>query len=131
MKLIQWNDKFSTGRASVDHDHRELIAMINKALTEIHGARDADRIGFLLGEIQHLIASHFAHEEKLMKEARYDGFAEHKEDHERLLDEIREITEAFEGTEGGAVEALLAGRLNEWFSRHFQTLDAKLHKVLG
>lgn len=131
MKLIQWNNKFRTGQASVDHEHKELIILVNKILKEIHGTRDQARISFLLGEIHANIASHFALEETLMKQARYKEFAEHKADHEHLLDEIRQIMDDFEGTEGKAVEALLSGRLNDWFLRHFRTLDAKLHRVLG
>jgi len=131
MKQIKWKKKFSTGHAGVDHEHQEMIGMINKALTGIAESHDPHVISGLLGDIHAGIASHFALEEELMRKARYDGYQEHKDDHEHLLDEIREIMDTFEGTEGAAVEALLAGRLNTWFSSHFSTLDAKLHKVLN
>ncbi len=29
MALIEWKDEYSTGIADVDHEHQELIALIN------------------------------------------------------------------------------------------------------
>lgn len=54
----------------------------------------------------------------------------HKDDHERLLDELREIMDAFERSdEIDAVE--LTQRLDSWFTRHFRTHDAELHQAIG
>jgi len=55
---------------------------------------------------------------------------QHKNDHERLLDEIRDIMEDFEASDRFD-EGKLAQRLDAWFSRHFETHDARLHKALG
>jgi hemerythrin len=30
MPLMQWNDKLSTGVATVDADHKKLVAMVNE-----------------------------------------------------------------------------------------------------
>ena len=65
-----------------------------------------------------------------MRERRYDKYADHKADHERLLDEIREIMEFYEAS-ATYDEPALAERLNDWFMVHFKTKDARLHKFLG
>lgn len=64
-----------------------------------------------------------------MREHRYDQLVQHKTDHERLLDEIRDIMDDFEDNETASAE--LSRRLDAWFSRHFETHDARLHKALG
>ena len=56
--------------------------------------------------------------------------AQHKADHERLLDEIRDIMDEFIGDEETG-SSDLSVRLDAWFSRHFETHDARLHKALG
>jgi hemerythrin len=69
-------------------------------------------------------------EERLMRERSYDQLIQHKNDHERLLDELRDIMEDFEASER-IDENLLAQSLDAWFSRHFESHDARLHSVLG
>ena len=60
------------------------------------GRTGAQAVSEVLGEIHARIAAHFALEEKIMREAHYDRFEAHKEDHEHLLDEIRDIMDAYE-----------------------------------
>ena len=64
-----------------------------------------------------------------MGENAYPELAAHREDHERLLDEIRDVVEAFgQAEEVDSVD--LAMRLEPWFSRHFATYDLRLHSSL-
>ena len=131
MKLIKWQKNFAIGVASIDYEHQQMIEKINEALARIYESRKSDEIMRLLGDIHAGISSHFALEEKLMRDAAYEEFDAHKDDHELLLDEIREIMDRFEGSAGKTVESRLSGRLIGWFTTHFSTFDAKLHKLLG
>jgi len=130
MTLIKWSSSFTTGIPSVDHEHAELVALINRLHAEIsRGAHAA--VAEFLGELHDAIAAHFALEEKIMRDHAYAGFPAHKADHERLLDEIRDIMEEHEHGRFPDLAATLAPRLETWFSRHFQTLDAQLHQAFG
>ncbi len=63
-----------------------------------------------------------------MREKTYDQYPDHKTDHERLLDDIRDIMDAYEdGTYAERKEAF-AERLQHWFVDHFKTKDARLHR---
>jgi len=127
MALLEWREEFSVGVAAVDHEHRELIALINDAHSAL-GAGD-EGVSIFLGEIYARIAAHFALEERIMRERRYDQYAEHKADHERLLDDIRDIMDEFERSRRYD-DRLLSERLGNWFGLHFRTHDARLHKHL-
>lgn len=130
MPLIAWDEKFSVGIAAVDHEHRALIALVNEAHARLGHPDAVVDVEDVLGEIYARIAAHFALEERLMQERRYDDYAAHKADHERLLDEIRDIMDDVE--DYGIYDApRLARRLAEWFSVHFQTHDARLHRNLS
>jgi hemerythrin len=130
MSLLRWEDRYAVGVAAVDHEHKELIELINR-LYEAAAARGTkDAIINFFGDLLKAISSHFALEESLMRGRGYDQLIPHKGDHERLLDELRDIMEDFEVCE--RIDAdLLAHRLDAWFSRHFESHDARLHSVLG
>ncbi len=131
MALLVWSDRYAVGDASVDHEHRELIALINRLHAElIAGDPHGDVEGFF-GDLECGITAHFALEESLMRAHRYDHYAAHKADHERLLDEIRDIMDDCRDADLAAASAALAERLDGWFATHFATHDARLHGRLG
>ena len=130
MALIEWRDEFSLGVPDVDHEHQELIALINElyeAMTS--GAGDYTVMDFL-GEIYAHVSAHFALEEKIMRERRYDHYTEHKAAHEDLLDELRDIMDAYEENDYFSDDEF-AEAVERWFTDHFKTQDARLHKHLG
>jgi hemerythrin len=129
MTLIEWKSEFSVGNAAVDHEHRELIDLINSVHDGVREDTGADRLAEGLGEIYAQIAAHFALEEKLMRDAGYADLTAHKDDHEALLDQLADILHGVE-VGAGFDEAGLSARLERWFSGHFSTHDAKLHRQL-
>ena len=130
MSLIEWKDEFEIGIPSVDYEHRGMILMINKLHEKLAENADRDTIIDFLGEIHTLISAHFALEEKEMMEMAYNEFEAHKEDHEDLLDQIRDMMDEMEQDSSGAVTKALGPRLNNWFGEHFRTRDARLHGFL-
>lgn len=130
MPLLQWKDQYSVGIEAVDHEHKELIELINQLADEVLAKGTTLVASAFFGDLIKGISAHFALEERFMRERGYDQLAQHKGDHERLLDEILNIMDEFEGDET-VNRAELAKRLDAWFSRHFETHDARLHKALG
>jgi hemerythrin len=129
MSLMEWRDEFHIGIAEVDHEHREMISLINELHDEALKGGSAERVAAALGEINVRVAAHFALEEKNMELLGYAGYAAHKTDHERLLDEIAGIMD--DVYETGRYDAtVLSARMSAWFGRHFRTLDADLHRWL-
>ena len=129
MTLLKWTKAFNVGIEEVDAEHKELIELINGLHDVMQVGADYVQVVELLGEIYSQIATHFAHEEKIMRYARYALYDEHKEDHETLLDDLREIMDEVEAD--GTFDAIaLSADLNRWFMDHFHTHDAKLHRSL-
>jgi hemerythrin len=130
MTLIKWKDSYSIGIDAIDHEHRELIDLINGLHANLERGGDHSAVTVFLGEIFRAISAHFALEEQFMREYRYDQTAEHKSAHEALLEEIRDIMDGYEADPDKASRRL-ASELDSWFSVHFQTHDARLHRSLG
>jgi hemerythrin len=115
MTVLQWREEFSVG-----------IEEIRTLQQDLHAGADTDRIIDVLGEIYNQIAAHFALEEKMMRTTHYPALPEHKQDHETLLDDLRDIMDEVED-DGVLDETQLTDDLDRWFSDHFKTHDAKLH----
>jgi hemerythrin-like metal-binding protein len=107
MSLIKWRDEFSLGIPSLDHEHRELIELINSLHEDLYRPQSKTSVMEFLGEIFAKVSAHFAHEETLMLDNDYPEYGEHKQDVD------------LEG---------FTNKLEPWFSEHFKTRDAKLHE---
>lgn len=129
MPLMQWKPEYSVGDPAIDHEHRELIDLVNRAVEDIGGG-DEERLAGRLGDLLRAISAHFALEEHLMREAGYDQLSAHKGDHERLLDDLRDIMDGTGEYQNLSPQGLVAA-LEPWFAEHFRIHDSRLHRVLG
>ena len=130
MGLLHWEDRYCVGIAAVDHEHKELIELVNRLYDQATAQRAKEAVMGFFGDLFMAVSAHFALEERFMRERGYDQLTRHKNDHERLLDEIRDIMEDFEAS-SKFDDRQLADALDAWFSRHFETHDARLHNTLG
>ncbi len=131
MAPIAWKPEYSVGDPAVDHEHRELVDLVNVAAAAILDHRPDADIDRSFGDLLRAISAHFAHEELQMQRATYDQFPPHKADHERLLDALREIMDDAGDHAADATARRLTAALEAWFSDHFRTHDARLHRRLG
>ncbi len=129
MKLVEWRNEFKIGIEEVDFEHQELIELINDSYKEAKKEGSTMALIDCLGEIFAKISAHFALEEKDMREMKYDQYEDHKQDHEQLLDDIRDIMDEYENI-STLDDKEFGQRLTDWFVNHFSTKDARLHGFL-
>jgi len=130
MAPLEWKDSYSVGVPAVDHEHQELVGLVNQLHGALASEQPEDEITEIFGDLFQAISSHFALEERFMREQGYDQTAQHKADHERLLDELRDIMDDYRDRaahSGGN----LTDSVEAWFANHFKTHDARLHSRLG
>ena len=130
MNLVEWRNEFKIGIEEVDFEHQELIELINDSYKEAKKEGSTMALIEYLGEIFAKISAHFALEEKEMRELKYDQYEDHKQDHEQLLDDIRDIMDEYENI-STLDEKEFGQRLTDWFVNHFSTKDARLHRFLN
>ena len=128
MVLVEWRDDFALGIPEVDHEHREIVGLVNELSTTLD-AEPSSMALRVLGDLYAYIAAHFALEERMMRERGYDEYHDHKADHGLLLDELRDLMDDFEAGRWTDREAF-GRRVADWFSVHFRTHDARLHRML-
>ncbi|MGI9263045.1 MAG: hemerythrin family protein [Woeseiaceae bacterium] len=114
----------------MDDEHREMIDLINDVHAKLGVSPNTEDIEDCLENIFSTISLHFALEERIMREHAYVEYEEHKDDHEELLDEIRDLMDEFVADADSGTRSL-EKRLSDWFGRHFASFDARLHGKLG
>ena len=129
MSLLQWKPEYSVGVQSMDDEHREMIDLINATYEKLDSDADADQVEEYLGEILSTISMHFALEERIMQNAGYGEFQAHKDDHEVLLDRLRDLMDDYYDDPASGARRLEQS-LSDWFADHFSTFDARLHGEL-
>jgi hemerythrin len=130
MDLLEWKSSYALGVSSVDHEHQEMIKAINGVYASFDDQAAVEKIESALGEIHANISAHFALEEQLMSDAGYEEYAEHKNDHEELLDQIRDMMDVYV-VDPAKGKSVLQACLTDWFGQHFATFDARAHHRLG
>ena len=129
MTSISWKDEYRINIPSVDHEHQQLIALINEVIAQLRLTQVGPNAVDCLGELHASIAAHFALEEKVMADHHYDEFAAHKADHERLLDDICDLMDELDEAQNLDLDDF-SERLSNWFLGHFGSHDARLHNRL-
>jgi len=129
MPLLEWKNEYRTGFRSIDFEHENMISSINRIMEDADGSKE--KLLMDLGEIQILIEAHFALEEQIMRDQSYPAYLPHKQDHDRLLDDILNIMDIVEKDGELDTTAALGERLSAWFGIHFASFDKDLHTMMG
>lgn len=131
MAFLTWKEEYKTGIDSVDYEHQVLIASIKEIAAVLEEDSSLSDILESLGTIYARIAAHFALEEKIMRDRKYDSYIDHKTDHDRLLEDIRDIMDSVRETDNvEEIKETLLSDIDSWFSVHFLNMDLHYHKKM-
>ncbi len=130
MPLIQWTDALSVGHDAIDRDHQRLADTVNGLHEAMLAGQGLGQVSAALDEIVAHAAEHFRREEKIMAEAAYPALAEHKREHEQLVEEIAHLRRRFEA--GESIYSLRVLQfLSDWLIRHINATDRLLGEYLA
>lgn len=119
MPLLQWNQTYSVGVAEFDRQHQRWIDLLNALHDALSKGQGTSVVGPVLEDAIDYTKTHFAAEERLMKQHGFPGFAEHKSIHDRFIRQIEELRQAH-----GTVAAIKAMTvLREWLVQHISAKD--------
>ncbi len=125
MALIEWNDtQYSVKVEQFDNDHRKLMGFINELHEAMMEGKGKDKLNHILSELLDYTHYHFEAEESQLAEAGYPELEEHKQMHQALIGQLKElITEFTGGKREISVKTFMF--LKEWLFGHIQFADKK------
>ena len=130
MKDIQWSPILSVEVNEIDEDHRKLVGIFNILNHAVGEQASADYVEAVLEELISCTVWHFRHEERLMLGHGYPGLAEHKAEHDELIESARALQESF-SREGRQVSGEQLEFLERWLTGHILAADMKLGAFLA
>ena len=124
MALITWNDSLSVKVKQFDDQHKKLVDMVNQLFDAMKGGKGSQVLGDILRQLIAYTQTHFAAEERLMKQYAYPDVEAHNKEHNALVMQVLDLQKQFQ--EGKAVLTQnVMTFLRDWLSGHIQGDDRK------
>jgi hemerythrin len=124
MELFSWKDSLNTGISEIDEQHKKLVGLINKLYDAMSQGKSREIMQAVLGELSNYVITHFATEEKLMKQFGYDDYDSHKQEHKFFIDKLNEFKLKFSAGDA-ALSLEVLNFLKDWLLTHIIGTDRK------
>ncbi len=122
MEQITWTEDFSVGVVMLDEQHKQLVQMINRLISNPDTTTRSETVSDLLTDMTKYAQQHFATEEKLMRQHAYPHFEEHIAQHRAFREKTVDFCSATMLDVVIVPEALLH-YLREWLVEHILKTD--------
>jgi hemerythrin len=128
--MFEWNDSYRTGVHSVDAQHQNLFVIAEELYKAMSSGQGKAAVGRTLDRLIQYTATHFAHEERLMRLHNYPDLAPHKAQHEKLAQQVLQFREDYQAGKITMTVQLLEF-LRDWLQNHIRTSDQKYAPFLA
>ena len=123
-KALEWDSSFATGINRYDEAHKVLFKMVNDLHDAMQQKRSKEAIGQILNGLADYTVSHFADEERAFAKTHYQGEAQHKLLHKKLVDQVVELQGKFQSGETVLSQDIITF-LQDWLINHIKGIDKK------
>ncbi len=128
---ITFDDTLVMDVPELDRQHRELFARLDALLEAIRRGSSRQEVAHTLTFLRAYVASHFAHEEELMRSTGFPGLDRHQAEHAGFTRELVAL-EAEHGRDGASPSLVVRVNLwlTGWLREHVYTTDRELGAFL-
>jgi hemerythrin len=135
-EVMEWTN-LSTGVATIDEQHRQLVSMINKLVAAIKEQACKYIIGDVIRFLEEYSMNHRVEEELYMQYCRYPEYLLHKAQHNKFINDVIELKKESLNPDPGrkcasyelSVEANRV--MVDWVFNHIANEDKKLAAFLN
>jgi len=129
MPLFIWKPSYETGIPEIDHDHRQLVGIINELYEAMKQGHGYELVNNTIDRLLDYVARHFQNEESFMRVNRYPKLEEHEEKHRGFQATIMEMDlQRRLGNSPSTIQLMTF--LCEWLRDHVTTVDKELGSYL-
>jgi len=123
MPMIEWSQRLSVGVAEFDKEHQILIGLINELFDAMRQGSGRQAVEHVLDGLLEYAGTHFAHEERMMREHGYPDINAHLAEHEALTRKATEIRASIVGHVSSADAMKTMNFITKWLTTHIQGSD--------
>ena len=128
VRSLTWSSSHEVFVPEIDDEHREIFEALSAVKESFAGGALPDD-GKALRHLVSSIAGHFAHEERLMRAARYGSLRWHKTAHDNALRRVGQLVARIEAADLKARRELIE-YLTGWLRDHTRLADRMLGAFL-
>ena len=88
---IAWSPKLSTHNQIIDQDHKYLICLFNSIELALKDDESLEHLPLFVNQLLEYTREHFAREERIQLKINYPKYAEHKGQHQQIIDRLQRI----------------------------------------
>jgi hemerythrin-like metal-binding protein len=130
MAVATWREEYNVDVAEIDEQHKQLLDRVHRLHKAVEARIDKDELKQMLVDLAAFTATHFATEEKFMKEYDYPAYGAHLREHKMLL---RHLNDLVTGVSNGKYPTFYSDYdvSNDWALLHIQEHDKPLGAFLN
>jgi len=122
--MFEWNPQYSVNIGSIDGQHQNLFRIAEELYAAMSTGRGKTALSRILDRLVQYTATHFAHEERLMRLHGYPDLAAHQAQHQALTKQVLSFQADFEAGQV-AMTVQVLHFLKDWLLQHIARSDQK------
>ena len=126
MAYLPWQDEYSVGVKEFDEQHKILFGIINELGDALDGGEDRESVREIMKHLLRYTRVHFRDEELNQIFYDYPEYKKHKDEHERLTNEVVEY--ALDLSAKPELAPKMMSFLQNWILKHILVNDVKYTK---
>ena len=124
--LVTWSARYSVGIKLLDEQHKGLFNLVNEMYNHVNNNDDEEAewayFQSIIKQVVDHIKKHFATEEIIMKETKFQGYAEHKKVHDSFILSMVDIIKKFDEKKRVPLKSLI-NSIKDWILTHIAIVD--------
>jgi len=126
----RWTQKLRLGVPEMDTEHGLQVGLVEALEDAVAQGREHEVADGILEKLVDLTNAHFLAEELMMRLHRYPSYEAHVAEHDRLVDELRDVPRSYAGADR-AVTLEDIHTLRRWLASHVETKDRAFAQYLS
>ena len=128
MPIAFWRDEYCTGDFLIDSQHQYLFQIINRLHDSMLQGHGRDVLNQTLNELVKYTIEHFHDEERIMRQNHYPRYAEHKQKHDELTQQVKALQIKQHQHKDQFLAVGVSHFLTEWLIHHIKGEDQQMIK---
>lgn len=121
--FFKWKDEYLLQIAEIDKQHQYFVSLINELYRATIERADSSSLAIFIGRLAAYADEHFATEEKYFDLFNFSGADEHKAEHAKLRERIKEFSQITELDPQASFKII--DFLESWLLDHLVAMDRK------
>ena len=125
----EWKEEYELKIDKIDNHHKKFLDIINLLIKITEDRSCEEEISLIFFRLVYYVENYFIDEEIYFKEYNYSNLKQHKEEHNKFIQEIVKFQTQYQENDKTVCSRLLK-YLQDWFNNHILDYDKEAAKMI-